>query len=215
MKLLLLNLRVTLYRFLHWMHTLFFYYPAFLWSDLQLARFYLFKSPYQWADDYGETPLQTLDRVATAFGILSHHRVMELGCGTGRTCLWLNRFIGCSVIGIDHTYRFIKRARAISSEVEFRCADILNTTLDADILYFYGTSFPDTFIRKLAQRITAEQKIITVSFPLSDYDNRFQIEKKIVGSFPWGKTEIYLNYIAGAQDPAPCGEFERELHSNS
>jgi len=190
----LLNLRVTLYRLLHFVHTAFSYYPKFLWTDLRMASHYFLRGPYKLTEEYGETPLATLDKIAREFRILSKDTVLELGCGTGRTCLWLRSFVGCRVIGVDHARALIQKAQSLGSSVEFRCEDILKTELNANILYFYGTSFPDDFIRKLTKRIT-DQKVITVSFPLRDYDKRFRVEKIIKGSFPWGKTEIYLNVV--------------------
>ena len=192
--LILLSLKVTLYRLVHFVHTVFCYYPKFLWTDLKMASHYLLSGPYKLTEEYGETPLATLDKMAREFRILSKDTVLELGCGTGRTCFWLKRFVGCRVIGVDHSRSFIEKARKVGSDVEFRMEDMLKTKLNANILYFYGTSFPDDFIRKLAKRFKS-QKVITVSFPLSDYDKRFKVEKVIVGSFPWGKTEIYLNSL--------------------
>lgn len=211
--LILINLKVTLYRIFHFLHCCIYYYPRFLWTDLKLASHYFWKSPYKLAKGYGETPLRTLDQIATNFRILSKHRVIELGCGTGRTCFWLKQFVGCEVIGVDLSRPLIEKARLVDPIIEFRLEDMQTTQLDADFIYFYGTSFSDDFIRKLAKRM--HQKVITVSFPLSDYDARFYVEKKIEGSFPWGKTDIYLNCIAGALDPVPSAKSEPRCHSNS
>ncbi|MCH9610311.1 MAG: hypothetical protein S4CHLAM81_03640 [Chlamydiales bacterium] len=212
--LLLINIRTTLYRLFHLLHTALFYYPKFLSTDFKLLCHYFWKSPYKLTKEYGETPLWTLDRMATEFGILSHHRLVELGCGTARTCFWLKRFIGCSVVGVDNSEALIQRARLVGSSVELRCEDMLKTELDGDFIYFYGTSFADDFIDKLAKRFDS-QKVITVSFALSDYDSRYRVEKRIRGSFPWGRTEIYLNCRADGQDPVPCAEAARVHHSTS
>ena len=192
--LILLNLKVTLYRIYHFFHTALFYYPRFLSTDLKLARYYLFKSPYHCCSDYGETPIVTVDKIATRFRILSHHKVIELGCGAGRPALWLNCFIGCNVVAVDHTGIFIRRAKQVSQAITFLCEDILESNLDGDFIYFYGTSFSEDFIHKLASKIK-KQRVITVSFPLSDYDARFKTVDHFRGSFPWGKTEIYLNSL--------------------
>ncbi len=193
--LILLNLKVTLYRLLHFVHTVFFYYPSFLWTDLKLAAHYVTTSPYKLTEEYGETPLATVDKIARECRILSHHTVLELGCGTGRNCFWLASFVGCRVIGVDHSEALIKRALRVRSDVEFRCADMLETNLDASFIYFYGTSFSDDFICTLAARIE-RQKVITVSFPLVDYDKRFKTVKAFKGSYPWGSTTLYLNSLS-------------------
>ncbi len=41
-----------------------------------------------------------MDVIARECGIQKEDVVFELGCGRGRTCFWLNTFIGCKVVGI-------------------------------------------------------------------------------------------------------------------
>ena len=78
------------------------------------------------------------------------------------------------------------------------CADILDADLSqATAIYLFGTCLPDPVIEKLVQRfcqLSSSTKIMTVSFPLSDYSSAFKTLKEFIGSFPWGKTTIFLNH---------------------
>jgi hypothetical protein len=79
----------------------------------------------------------------------------------------------------------------------FSCADFLTADLSqATVIYLYGTCLKDTTIDALADRfstLSKEVKIITVSFPLSDYSSSFVTRQSFIASFPWGKGEVYLN----------------------
>ncbi len=57
-----------------------------------------------------ETPLTSLEVIARECQLSVRDVVFELGCGRGRTCFWLNQFIGCAVIGIDYVPAFIEKA---------------------------------------------------------------------------------------------------------
>ncbi len=149
---------------------------------------------------YGETPLTTLDLIARQCRILSHDIVYELGCGTGRTCFWLRAFVKCRVIGIDHCETFIRRGERLRKwfrveglsfeQSEFEKADLRGAT----VVYLYGTALEDSEIEMLAAKFaTLDAKIITVSYPLCEYDARFETVKEFKGAFPWGNATIYLN----------------------
>ncbi|MCP5470205.1 MAG: class I SAM-dependent methyltransferase [Chlamydiales bacterium] len=198
-KLLLLNFKVSCYRILEWIRVVFLYYPRFLLTDLKLASQYLIHNPYKLCKlDYGETPLTTLDKIASECRILSKDTVIELGCGTGRTCFWLRSFVKCKVVGVDLLAPFIEKACSVRSDVEFRQEDILTTELNGTVIYFYGTSFSDDFIKKLCEKCASlpqKTRFITVSYPLSDYNSRFRTLKEFEGRFPWGRTSIYLSQL--------------------
>src|SRR5207253_2734624 len=126
---------------------------------------------------YGETPLSTLDVIVKHCHITATDTVFELGCGRGRTCFWMNQFVGCRVVGIDYIPEFIQRANRIRSrfdlvDVQFREEDILNSQLTgATVIYLYGTCYSTPFIQTLIKNfalLPRGTKIITVSYPLSD-----------------------------------------------
>lgn len=216
-RLILINIQATYFRLFESIRVIFKYYPTkFLFLDLMLLKEYLFKNPHRVSRDfliksgkkniyvYGETPLTTLDKVCTSFQILSHDTVYELGSGSGRTSFWLHSFIQCKVRGIDHLPEFIEKAERVKKAfrlhgIEFLKEDMFQLDMSkATVIYLYGTCLKDREIRRLItqfKELPRTTRIITVSYPLSDFDKDFSTQKKIEGSFPWGKTEIYLNSL--------------------
>jgi SAM-dependent methyltransferase len=187
----------------------------FLKIDLKLISLYLFNSPFQVSKEfldskkaqdlytYGETPLTTLEFIANQCQLSFKDTIFELGCGRGRACFWLNHFIGCRVVGIDCIPTFIERANSVKischvADIEFRLESILQTDFSqATVLYLYGTCYTTAFIKKLLshlKHLPKGTKIITVSYPLIDYqtDPDFQLIKQFSAPFTWGNADVYL-----------------------
>ncbi len=144
---------------------------------------------------YGETPLTTLQQIADRWAICPSDYLIELGCGRGRGVLFLSHYTGCKAKGIDWVPSFIAHAKAVAkqtSNVTFACSDIMKADLSsATIIYLYGTCLDDAAIHTLSERfkqLPPSTKIITVSYPLPG----FTIQDELVGSFPWGEADIYL-----------------------
>jgi len=216
-NLLWINTKFELYSFFEFLRTIKNFYPrwAFMRADLYLLSSYFCHSPYtiskkylmkKGSDNpyaYGETPLTTLQQVVKTCGITKIDRVIELGCGRGRTCFWLNQYLGCDVVGIDFIPEFIGKAKAVEQElglvgIEFRCEDYLDSDLSgATVIYLFGTTLSDDEVAELAEKLSQlpmGTKVITVSYPLTDYPkgDAFELMKIFEGSFPWGEGEIYL-----------------------
>lgn len=193
-------------------------YPAFLKSDLSLRLMYLFHNPYKiskrflmnrGAKDvhaYGETPLTTLEKIVKECGIGKNDVVYELGSGRGRTCFWLNGVVGCRVVGIEYVPEFVERANLIKnrlgiSGLEFRLEDMLKSDLSgATAIYLYGTCLDDASINKLCtvfSKLKPGTKIITVSYPLTDYSHKanFEVMKCFTVPFTWGEGDVYLQIV--------------------
>lgn len=184
--------------------------PRFLLLDLNLGFRYVLRSSFGVSKRapkpcvYGETPLTTLDRIARECRLLSKDVVYELGCGTGRTCFWLASFVKCHTVGIDFNAHFIDKARRVACmqpalSIEFREGDMFQTDLKgATAIYLYGTCLEDEEIDNLCERFRAlpkGTKIITVSYPLTDYSDAFTLEKEFSATYPWGTTSVYLNRV--------------------
>jgi SAM-dependent methyltransferase len=192
----------------------------FLKTDLALRLMYLFHNPFSISKRflmdrgekdvyaYGETPLTTLERIARECHLSSKDVVYELGAGRGRTCFWLRAFIGCRVVGVEYIPEFVERANRIKTKlglkgVEFCLQDMIDTDFrGATVIYLYGTCLEDNFIRKLAAklaRLPAGTKIITVSYPLTDYAERplFEVMKRFPAAFTWGEADVYLQVTTG------------------
>ncbi len=183
--------------------------------DRALLTAYIFKNPYviskkylknrqaKELHTYGETPLTTYETIAREVDIQPTDTFLELGSGRGRGALFLHHFYKCQVIGIERIPQFVKLARHLSQKYEqngatFICGDMLQVNIpqEVNIVYLYGSSLADSEIIQLVSRLKtlpSGTKVVTVSYPLTDYDNEaFTLEKTFPVSFPWGETEAYL-----------------------
>ncbi len=196
------------------------YYSNFAFAkvDLFLLLTYLFHNPFdiskrflqkRGAKDvyaYGETPLTSMGIIAQECQISAKDTVYELGCGRGRACFCLNIHLGCRVVGIEYVPEFVERANAVKAkfgiedkDLQFRQEDFL--TMDftgATVIYLYGTCLDKVSIKKLIERfktLPAGVKIITVSYPLTDYtlEPIFEVMKRFPVPYPWGTADVYLH----------------------
>jgi SAM-dependent methyltransferase len=212
-----LNIKTTSFRLLEAFRIMIRYYrrrPKFALIDLLLATQYLWKSPHRISKaflmqrkarsiyTYGETPLTTLHLIAKECRILSKDLVYDLGCGPARTCFWLRLFVGCRVVGIDHLPTFIQKANRVKkwshlSTIDFLQREITEIDLNsATVIYLYGTCLEEEVIEKLVHNLNGlkpNTRVITVSYPLTEYSPLFKVTKEFTVRFPWGKAEIYLN----------------------
>ncbi len=153
-------------------------------------------------DAYGETPLTSLEKIASYCEITAADCVFELGCGRGRVCFWLRLFYQCQVVGIDYIPEFINQANSIKNrekidQLEFRLEELQDTNfLDATVIYLYGTCYTTSFITQLAKQLTllkSGTKVITVSYPLTAYSaDQFTLIKQFPILFTWGQADVYL-----------------------
>lgn len=219
-KLVLLNLRVKKWEFREYCKVVKRYYKNKLFRkiDLALIRKYFFKNAFKVSKEfllakeeseiyaYGETPLTTLEEIARHCTLSSADTLYELGSGRGRSCFWLNCFVGCKVVGIDYVPQFIEKATQIKEQfhlkdIEFRQENFLHTDFrGATTIYLYGTLLDEPLLRKLVRRFShlpKETKFITVSYPLNDFVAKplFEEVKVFPASFNWGETEIYLQKL--------------------
>ena len=178
--------------------------------DKDLAFSYLLLNPYEISKNflrkrgemdihqYGETPLLTMDLIARNANLSSKDHLYELGSGRGRTSFFLNYFYGCKVTGIEWIERFVEKGNKIAKkhclEVVFQKANFLHSDLSlATVIYLYGTMLPDSIIFQLCKKIRKGTKVISVSYPLSDYDSKFEVIAQFTARFPWGEGEVYVN----------------------
>ena len=193
---------------------------SFAKADISLLLMYFFHNPYTVSKRflmkkgekdiyvYGETPLHTMDKIARECRLQRNDTIYELGCGRGRTCFWLRYFTGANVVGIEHIPDFTERANRIKDRlnidhIEFRNEDLLKSDFsNGTVFYLYGTCYEKPFLEKLIQKfnkLPAGTKIITVSYPLSDYTNdaSYEIMKRFPAAFTWGTADVYLNVKKG------------------
>lgn len=217
LELLLVNLAVKKHDFIENLKVVWKFYrnPYFFLTDLLLKSSYFFASPFriskqfllkQGASDvytYGETPLTTLQAIATEALINKKDVLYDLGCGTGRTSFWFHFFIGCRVVGVDYVPAFVKRAERLRKglaieNIEFTLQDMLQINFrGATALYLYGSCFEEPFLELLIERfkdLTPGSTIVTVSYPLSDYCETplFEVIKQFSAKFTWGEADVYV-----------------------
>jgi SAM-dependent methyltransferase len=191
-------------------------FPTFLPFERALNQTYRFHNPYKICrehsklkgekclDAYGETPLPVLARIVHESGLNSDDLLFELGCGRGRGAMFLSHIARCRVIGIDWVPFFINGATEIVTsilprlEVVFRCAEMQTADFaGATAIFLYGTCLSDEMIGVMISRfetLPPQTKIVTVSYPLSDYSPQFETFKQFSATFPWGEGEIFINH---------------------
>lgn len=188
---------------------------SFMKADISLYLMYLFENPYSISRKflkskknsdiytYGETPIPSLAKIAEVCGVTDKDHFYELGCGPGRACFWLYLFYHCRVTGIDYIDIFIDRAERIRKRLGFTGLTFLSEDFfeadlhEATVIYLYGTSMQDSEIKKLTAKFSDLRKgtkIITVSFPLSDYldEKHFELMKCFPVEYPWGPADVYM-----------------------
>lgn len=201
-----------------WFRVIFRYYlrnPRFALIDVCCRLHYTLNSPFKICDNYnalfpesdvqcyGETPLKTLQLIASKAKIRADNLVYELGCGRGRGVFWLNSYLGCDTLGIDINPIFIHRAKRIKRWFSLKRVDfdqVLMHQLDcrgAEVIYLYGTSLSDEYIRKLVTHfceLASGTKIITVSYSLLEYgaQEHYEVVERFTGRFPWGISDIFV-----------------------
>ena len=177
-------------------------FPTFSSLDYKIKKQYKGMNPYRLAKRYGrvygETPLTTMFEIAKLCKLTSEDHLYELGGGRGRAALFLNHIFGCKVTVFEEVEEFVRIGRRLSKslKVNFKRENFLDSKLSSPCcIYLYGTCMSDDEIKSLIKNIPKKARVISVSFPLSDYDDRFNVVEKIEGRFPWGKTDIYYSVL--------------------
>ncbi|MBS0626817.1 MAG: class I SAM-dependent methyltransferase, partial [Verrucomicrobia bacterium] len=128
---------------------------------------------------------------------------IDVGCGRGRNVFFVSTFFGCKATGIDIVPLFCEKARKVASLIpnppQFVCEDMENFDLSkASLLYFYALCLDDDLLLKMIDNLSKLKpgtKVITVSFPLSDYSKAFSTLFSKEAFYPWGKTELFINVL--------------------
>jgi hypothetical protein len=167
-------------------------------NPYRICRKFLEKKGVEDPYRYGETPFETILKISDEANIVSTDHFYDLGCGRGLVSLYVSSLKGCRAVGIDEIPKFVKRAnfaaKILKINAKFLIANYLKTNLtEASIIYLYGTMLEDEEIIDLCKRFNEDQKIISISYPLSDYDQRYKVIKTFQVSFPWGETSAYVN----------------------
>lgn len=220
-KLLFVRAKVYFYEIFEFIKVILNYYTnkSFRQQDLCLLSKYFFTNPFTISKEYllshgavdpylyGETPLTTLSKICRECHLSSQDMVYELGCGRGRTCFWLANFIKCRVIGVEQIDVFVEKANQVKSQYSVHNLSIFKGNYldfsfkEATVVYLYGTCLEEQSIQLLIKKFSKMakgSKIITVSYPLTEYVDctqfgLFDLVHTFEASFPWGNTTLYLH----------------------
>lgn len=187
--------------------------PAFIPASLLLGLFYFFRNPFRlskryWiekkasdVDVYGETPLATFEKIAARAHISPEDTFYDLGMGRGKGCFFMKAHTGCKVVGIEVIPAFVKTAERIKQflnlkEIWFSLKDLEAADLSrGTVFYLYGNFLTDPQLFDLGKKLDALPKgvkVVSVSFPITDYAAGYELIDQFVGDFPWGSTDIYI-----------------------
>lgn len=220
-RLLVLNVMLSCISLWEYLRVIYRYYgnSVFRSSDLSLLRKYLWRNPYRIHKQflrergesdlyrYGETPLTTMALLAKKAAITPSDCYLELGCGRGRTCLWLHAFVGCDVVGIDYVPAFIQHADEVVGElgldkIHFYCRDFLKEPWwdRSTIVYVDATLLDNDEIVQLLRRceeLPLGCRLLAVNLsPTGDYPEEspsWEEELRFTASYLWGKAEVSLS----------------------
>ena len=189
----------------------YFCYPFLIKIDIKLFFSYFFLNPYRAVrkhlqrkgerspHQYGETPASTLYRlIEAAGGINKYQYFVDLGAGRGRVCAFVQKVFGCKVFGFEQIKAFVSKGKKLFPNVHFIHGNFLEADLKKfDFIYLYGTMMKEKEIVAFTQKVGQRTRVITISYPLTDYDSRFKVLKEVEVEFPWGKTVGYIQKLRG------------------
>ena len=174
-------------------------------SPYRLSRNYLKAKGEKQVYVYGETPRYVFEKIFSRWGPFRGEMFVDLGSGTGRALFMGALMFSGRYLGIEQIPQFVEKALQLRRRyslkgVEFIEGDYKKISLaQGDLFYYFCLCESDEDVRNMCDKFAVECKKkarwITVSFPLSDIDERFTVKDKIKGIFPWGKSFLYLNAL--------------------
>lgn len=212
-ELVILNLKLKLLNLVEQLKIL-IKFPSFTYWHFNLSAQYLWSGPFSISKlfhktrgdkeiyVYGETPITTFAHICKYARIKKTDTFFDLGMGRGLGCFWLHKIIGCDVVGVELIPQFVDRANKVKSKlnihgIEFRKEDMTITDLkEGTVFYIYGNFLPDEVLGVMGSRfdlLKGGTKVITVSFPITDYSDFYRVQDVFKASFPWGDTDVYVS----------------------
>lgn len=209
---------VKLFNFFEFLLLAFFYYPFYPLLKVEWSLFcaYFFRSPFKVAKEfalkrgedpyeYGETSLISLGALLKKIRLSKDDIFYELGCGSGRSCFFVQAVFACQVIGVDWNPDFVSKAVQIQKKHHLNNLDFVQHDFcdlnfsQATCIYLYGSSFSESCIqslaKKLAESVSKDCLILTVSYHLNDYcieKCAFEILGEYSVRFVWGRASVFV-----------------------
>lgn len=108
---------------------------------------------------FGSTPLRTWDILISRVGMEKGTVVFEVGCGTGMGCFFVARRLQSTVVGIEYSDAFMRRAEWVHRKVRGKKPFFVHGDAreidysDADVVYLFSTTFTPELYRDLSLRL--------------------------------------------------------------
>lgn len=190
-------------------------------ADLFWMLEYGFKSPFELSRKatkshnlpgdltvYGETPWTTLEQIAQKICLSAQDVFVDLGCGTGRTLLFMHYQHGCRVRGYELIPEFVRSFQWLSHRLELgSSAEIYQESwFDADlsggtVFFLVGSCYDDQHVLKAEQklrRVPVGSQIVSVSYPISG--KNIVLQESFEASFSWGIGTVYIQQCIAISD---------------
>lgn len=212
--LLLLNWGNHFWNFGLWLQEIWRFYrswPLFR-ADLLWMLEYGFKSPFDFSrlfsqehpklsdlSVYGETPWTTLDTICQQIGLCSEDRFVDLGCGTGRTLLFVHYRYGCQALGYELVPQFVAKFRWLQHRLKLGAAvDIqernwLATDLAGTVFFLVGSCYSDAHLEAARQKLLKlpeGSQIVSISYPITGPG--IILQEEFQAPFSWGRGTVYI-----------------------
>lgn len=161
---------------------------------------------------YGTTPWRSFMKIADSLKITPEDVFIELGCGTGHLCFFMNQAYGIRSQGIEIMANFVQSANQICQELgkqgldfkqlKFYNLDFFSSDLSrGTIFYIAGTCFPDDYRERLLEKIAAEapddSTVITLTHEIQH--SAYHFSHKVAGVFSWGRDKALVYRVKPKQ----------------
>lgn len=180
--------------------------------DSLLKKLYRFKNPYavcrrflqsqgaSFVNAYGETPLTVFHQMFCKGELTSKDCFVDLGCGRGRGVVFASSIWNARSIGVEQIPFFYEKAKnltKIEPKAQFICQEITSFDMRlGSFFYFYGLCLEEEDLIRICtslQKMPSKAKLVTVSFPITEYTSEFSLLSSWEATYPWGKTELFLH----------------------
>lgn len=162
---------------------------------------------------YGSTPWKVFMTIAERLDISPKDVFVELGCGTGHLCFYMNKVHGIKSVGIEALAHFVAIAKEMKKSLEepphhwdlkqlyFYNLDFLTFDISqGSLFYMAGTCFPDDFRDKIIQKMKRDaphdSRLITLTHAI--VDPQFLELDQFEAIFSWGRDKVFIYKIQAA-----------------
>lgn len=146
---------------------------------------------------YGETPWTTLERICEAAQLRSEQRFVDLGCGTGRTLLFVSIWYGCNSLGYELVERFVEKFAwlqhklNLKEQAQIKAENWLDAELEGDVFLLVGSCYSDRHLQEAThklQHLPPGKIVVSVSYPIAG----LTLQEEFEAAFSWGKGTVYV-----------------------